>query len=162
MGLRTIIRIPAAVGIVALAALGYVKSEQGDKDIAVANNLSRDESLAFRACRHQMYGKSMTITQTAGKVTFSTVPAEICVCQSRTMAKLFEEDSYASHASVIEYVSGDGPATDINPAKIRNGADARTAFRTLAASLGKCRDDYALTYGRQQAEALSRHRQQRN
>jgi hypothetical protein len=160
---KMVVGVLLLTGALYLGGKGFVANDTKLKELIASNKLSEEEGLAFRACVSDMRGKSYTIKSAKGSVKMSRVPREICVCQSRTMARVFKKDQYGDHDRFMDYVSegsktflGDGDLPKMERANLKSGYDPDSALLALVSSLGKCSDEYKAKHVREQKEARRR------
>ena len=153
----------AVTGVAFLGVTGWSSQESETKKLIAENKLSALEAVAFRACKSQMTGKTYTPkTGAGGSVKMSRVPMEICVCQSRTMVKVFKEDQFGEQAKFIDYVADhdSGKLSDSVPqfdkASLKGSYTSTDALLTLAASLGNCSSTYNAKREREAREAMKK------
>jgi hypothetical protein len=150
----------AATGVAFLGVTGWSSHETEMKKLIADNKLSVQEAVAFRACQSQMTGKTYNPkSATGGSIKMSRVPLEICVCQSRTMVKVFKEDHFGEQAKFIDYVSDheSGKFSDNVPqfdkASLKGSYTSTGALLTLATALGNCSSTYSAKQEREALEA---------
>lgn len=144
------VTIGVVIALIAYMAFEKNKDVSSEMDVryeAVMSkyDMSLSEAKAYGDCKSQIWDKHFT--PRAG-VSMSKIPAEVCLCQARTMAKHFKEGQNSSHEDVVDYVANKPGSNRRVPiylahADLLKPTDTKTQFLTLAKSLNQCARDAA-------------------
>jgi hypothetical protein len=132
-----------ALVAVSLAACGGPGAEEFDQ-IAKKNSLNKTERVALEACYKAMSGTKPILKIGSKEQMMSDVPMDVCVCQSRTMAALFQEGQYKSYDRFTKWMTKlekkrlPGMSRD----DLKKGLDKKTSAKKLIASFEGCAQKY--------------------
>ncbi len=134
-----------ALGFVGLGLSACGGPSQAEIDALVkAANLSKTELAAYKVCSTDMIGASPVLVTTKGLWKMARVPAEVCICQSRTMASIFKEDKYTSHLKFVNYVGKvkKKKLPKLDKKELKPGFNNETVAGKLESSLLSCTIKY--------------------
>ena len=148
--LKTFFRLFVLCGVISVLGWAYLDNQDDLERIAMEHGLDAEQTAAFKACAGHMAGKSLSLAN----ATYSRVPREICVCQSRSMVAVFRSGEYRSHENIVDYLSDDGPRRPLDQSQLQRPESAEGDFTRLADSLMQCTMFYHLESTRRNQEAL--------
>ena len=155
--IKRVIKLVVFAAFLAFVANAWVDDEKKLDRIAKENNLDAEQTAAFRSCDSDMNGKMLTI----GDATYSHVPDEICVCQSREMVAVFKEGAYSSHENVVEFLTDEKTRRPLNANHLKHPSNPANEFARLEESLVQCTILYSLERSDRAREAQRRAEEER-
>ena len=142
------------VGFLALLGWSFIKNEQDIERIAKEHGFDAERTAAYRACDGDMSDKTLTM----GGVTYSSVPDDICICQSAAMVAVFHSGEYSGHGYVVDHLAEEGERRPLNPEHLRKPADPDGQFTRLASSLMQCAYIFSVQEEQRTRDAVERAR----
>jgi hypothetical protein len=134
------------LGLVALALVGCggPGAEEFDK-LAKQNKLNKSERLALEGCYKAMGGKKPIVTIGTEVKMMSDVPLEVCVCQSRAMAAVFQDGQYGSYDGFTRWYGRLEKKTfpRLSRKDTKIGIDRTAASKRLVKSFESCANQFA-------------------
>ncbi|WP_373503110.1 hypothetical protein [Aestuariivirga sp.] len=88
---------------VLLAACG--SDEEALQKYAKARKMPENQTAAFMACANEMKRNKPVFATPKGNLVMTSVPWDICACQSKTMITVFEDDRHKAIASFATYMA---------------------------------------------------------
>lgn len=134
--------------------LGGIASNNEKLDaLAKTANLTELQRTALGICHSQMFGVSLKMSNSKGSVTEWSVPDDVCVCQSRTMANVLKAESFDAQSGIVRSIVEKKVPTPIDQASLVGGYSPGQATQILVDSLQDCATEFHAKFHKQQVEA---------
>lgn len=147
----------AILGVIAWFAYGKYEEKQAQTTKLVKDyNLSDVQLAAYKVCDRQMSGKQLDPKNPDIKVVNGSVPASICACQAKQMAKVMLPGEYSSHKRVIDSMTeGErDTSTELKASQLNTGYSPSSGFSSLHRSLLGCISHYRVERAAQKKERI--------
>ncbi len=124
---------------------------------AKKQKLNKSERIAFEACDKTMKGKKPILKFGTEEKMMSNVPLDVCACQSRAMAIVFEEGTYKSYSGFTKYLTRleKKGLPRLGRKDLKKGMESERAAKKLLASFESCTSQYLAEYkGQEQLQGF--------
>lgn len=147
-------------GLAAIVGFAVYTANQGlDSKWAAqaeANGLNNAEAQAFKTCSRELMGTSLKLSSDQGTYETNRVPAEICLCQARTMVRVFRDGQYGGHRQVLSSIVKKRPVPELDSADFR---DPRRSSAEVVAELTRSIFNCTANYQNERSEGIRRFRE---